>query len=179
MGFLSTPFLFENIPWLDFSWSSGSSGEVGPAGISWKVSWGNLGGWRWCSSWMASGHCGLRKNSPIEGKVASLKLTASLPLKMDGWNTMEHSFPFEMAYFEGLLLLVSRSVVEIPLFTTGFSTRSGGWKNQQNVTNIHPLKQTASLAIKIGRAPKGKDRIPTIHFQVQTVSFREGNIYRT
>ena len=39
-------------------------------------------------------------NSPVEGKVASLKLTASLPLKMDGWNTMEHSFSFEMAYFE-------------------------------------------------------------------------------
>ena len=29
--------------------------------------------------------------------VPSLKLTASLPLKMDGWNTMEHSFSFGMA----------------------------------------------------------------------------------
>ena len=27
----------------------------------------------------------------------------------------------------------------------------------------------------MGRAPKGNDRIPTIHFQVRTVSFREGN----
>ncbi len=28
----------------------------------------------------------------------------------------------------------------------------------------------------MGRDPKGNDRIPTIHFQVRTVSFREGTI---
>ena len=36
------------------------------------------------------------------------------------------------------------------------------------------LKRTASLHLKIGRAPIGKDRVPTIHFQGRTVSFREG-----
>ena len=35
--------------------------------------------------------------------------------------------------------------------------------------------KTNSLPPKIGlNAPKGKDRIPAIHFQVRTVSFREG-----
>ena len=37
--------------------------------------------------------------------LPSLKLTASLPLKMDGWNTIL-SYWVE-AYFQGLLLLVS------------------------------------------------------------------------
>ena len=32
------------------------------------------------------------------------------------------------------------------------------------------------LTVQIGQNPKGNDRIPTIHFQVQTVSFREGKI---
>ena len=31
--------------------------------------------------------------------------------------------------------------------------------------------------LKIDRAPKGKDRIPTIHFQVRNVSFREGTYF--
>ena len=44
------------------------------------------------------------------------------------------------------------------------------------VTNIHSLKLTETVP-EIGRAPKGKDCIPTIHFQVRTVSFRECNIY--
>ena len=38
----------------------------------------------------------------------SLNLTASLPLKMHGWNTF--SFPFEIANFQGRLLLVSGRV---------------------------------------------------------------------
>ena len=41
--------------------------------------------------------------------------------------------------------------------------------------DLHSLKLTASLPLKIGlNAPKGNERIPTIHFQVRTVSFREG-----
>ena len=32
--------------------------------------------------------------------------------------------------------------------------------------NIPSLKLTASLPLKIGRNPKGKDRLPTINFQV-------------
>ena len=41
------------------------------------------------------------------------------------------------------------------------------------IFQIHSLKLTFSH-LKIGRAPKGNDRIPTIHFQVRAVSFREG-----
>ena len=37
------------------------------------------------------------------------------PLKMDGWNTIL-SYWGVKAYFQGLLLLVSGRVVEIPLF---------------------------------------------------------------
>ncbi len=37
------------------------------------------------------------------------------------------------------------------------------------------LPETNSSHLKIGRAPKGNDSIPNIHFQVRTVSFREGN----
>ena len=37
------------------------------------------------------------------------------------------------------------------------------------------LKLTASLPLKIGRIPKGNDRLPTTIFQGRTVSFREGN----
>ena len=37
---------------------------------------------------------------------------------------------------------------------------------------LHSLKLTYPL--KIGRAPKGNNRILTIHFQVIDVSFREG-----
>ena len=37
---------------------------------------------------------------------------------------------------------------------------------------IHSLKLTKT-PLKIGRAPKGNNRIPGIHFQVQAVSFRE------
>ena len=36
------------------------------------------------------------------------------------------------------------------------------------------LPKTNGLPRKIGRAPEGNDRIPSIHFQVRTVSFREG-----
>ena len=39
---------------------------------------------------------------------------------------------------------------------------------------LHSLKLTASSPLEIGRAPKGNDRISTIHFQVQAVSFRDG-----
>ena len=39
------------------------------------------------------------------------------------------------------------------------------------------LPETNNSPLKIGRAPKGNDRIPTIHFQVPTFSFREGNPY--
>ena len=42
---------------------------------------------------------------------------------------------------------------------------------------IHSLKLTASLPLKIGRNPKGNSSEPTIHFQVRTVSFREGIIF--
>ncbi len=38
------------------------------------------------------------------------------------------------------------------------------------------LPETNSSPLKIGRAPKGNNRIPTIHFQVPAVSFTE--IYR-
>ncbi len=45
------------------------------------------------------------------------------------------------------------------------------WKpSQANIT----LRETNSSPLKISRDPRGKDRIPTIHFQVRTVSFREG-----
>ena len=30
---------------------------------------------------------------------------------------------------------------------------------------LHSLKLTASLPLKIGRAPKGNDRLPPFHFQ--------------
>ena len=36
------------------------------------------------------------------------------------------------------------------------------------------LPETNSSHLKIGRAPKGNHHIPTIHFQVRFVSFREG-----
>ena len=37
------------------------------------------------------------------------------------------------------------------------------------------LPETNQKPLKIGRNPIGKDRIPTIHFQGQAVSFRECN----
>ena len=40
---------------------------------------------------------------------------------------------------------------------------------------VSTLPETNSSQLKIGPNPKGKDRLPTIHFQVQAVSFREGN----
>ena len=43
---------------------------------------------------------------------------------------------------------------------------------------ILTLPETNSSPLKIGRAPKGKDRLPTIHFQGRTVSFREANSCR-
>ena len=52
--------------------------------------------------------------------------------------------------------------------------RSGRFVWFQNLKGryIHPLKRRCTL--KMGRNPNGKDRIPTIHFQVRTVSFRAG-----
>ena len=44
-----------------------------------------------------------------------------------------------------------------------------------STTVISSLKLTAKAPTLVGRAPKGNDRIPTIHFQGRTVSFREGN----
>ncbi len=35
-------------------------------------------------------------------------------------------------------------------------------------TSIYTLPKTSSSPLKIGRAPKGNDRIPTIHFQVES-----------
>ena len=37
-----------------------------------------------------------------------------------------------------------------------------------------PSPQTNSSPLKIGRAPKGNDHLPTMHFQGRAVSFREG-----
>ena len=45
-------------------------------------------------------------------------------------------------------------------------------KKTSGVTFTVPEANKSPL--KIGRDPKGIDRIPTIHFQVQTVGFREG-----
>ena len=36
------------------------------------------------------------------------------------------------------------------------------------------LPETDSSSLKIGRVPKGKDRLPSIHFQVRALSFRQG-----
>ena len=44
-----------------------------------------------------------------------------------------------------------------------------------STTVLSSLKLTAKAPTLVGRAPKGKDRIPTIHFLGRTVSFREGN----
>ena len=41
------------------------------------------------------------------------------------------------------------------------------------------LLETNSLLLKIGQNPKGKACLPTIHFQVRAVSFREGNISKS
>ena len=47
------------------------------------------------------------------------------------------------------------------------------------LTGLTTLPETNSSPLKIGRAPIGKDRIPTIHFQVfqLPVSFREGSTF--
>ena len=42
------------------------------------------------------------------------------------------------------------------------------------LTNLPTLKLTASLPLNIGHPKRMPNRIPTIHFQVRTVSFREG-----
>ena len=42
---------------------------------------------------------------------------------------------------------------------------------------LYSLKLTLPKPLKIGLLPKGNDRIPTIHFQVQAVSFREDITY--
>ena len=43
----------------------------------------------------------------------------------------------------------------------------GRWLVITLIFQVHSLKLTASLPLKIGRAPKGKDHLPTIHFQGQ------------
>ena len=40
--------------------------------------------------------------------------------------------------------------------------------------DCNTLPETNSSPLKIGRAPKGNDRIPTINFQGRFVSFRDG-----
>ena len=47
------------------------------------------------------------------------------------------------------------------------------WYQFVKFLGVHFLKLTVSH-FKTGRAPKGDDRLPTIHFRVRTVSFREG-----
>ena len=45
------------------------------------------------------------------------------------------------------------------------------------ITDINTIPETNSSPLKIGRAPKGNDRIPTIHSQVlktRWLRFREG-----
>ena len=57
----------------------------------------------------------------------------------------------------------------------------GSWrkKNEKNhLFVVHSLKLTAILPLKIGRNPIGNDRIPTIHFQVRAVRFREGRYHK-
>ena len=49
------------------------------------------------------------------------------------------------------------------------------WKEIEEST----LPETDSSHLKIGRAPKGNDRIPTIHFQGRAVSFKEGKSWKT
>ncbi len=49
-----------------------------------------------------------------------------------------------------------------------------GWELYGLHWITNSLKPTAILPLKIGRIPKGNDRIPNIRFQVQAVSFREG-----
>ena len=54
-----------------------------------------------------------------------LKLTASLPLKMDGWKM---KFPFHMAYFQVLLLLVLGSVfLDVECRTKNCSENINSW----------------------------------------------------
>ena len=48
-----------------------------------------------------------------------------------------------------------------------------GW-NITLVFNRDALPETNSSPLKIGRAPKGNDPIPTIHFQVRTASLPDG-----
>ena len=46
---------------------------------------------------------------------------------------------------------------------------------QKHTQNTRTLKLTAFPPLKIGRAPKGKDHLPTIHFSgAKAVSFGEG-----
>ena len=49
---------------------------------------------------------------------------------------------------------------------------------RRNFCTEATLPETNFLPPKIGRAPKGNDCIPTIHFQVRTVSLREGIDFR-
>ena len=41
------------------------------------------------------------------------------------------------------------------------------------ITRITLLQKVSAKALKIGRATKGKDRVPTIHFLVRYLSLRE------
>ena len=48
--------------------------------------------------------------------------------------------------------------------------------NEKNNKNLIPSLKLTFSSLKIGRNPKGKVCLPTIHFQVRSpVSFREGN----
>ena len=47
------------------------------------------------------------------------------------------------------------------------------WPTQ--AMHYYILPKNNSSPLKIGRAPRGNDRIPSIHFQVQTVSESKGN----
>ena len=58
----------------------------------------------------------------------------------------------------------------ILFFCYFFATSKKSGVNQLSVT----LPKANSLHLKIGRDPKGKDRLPTTVFQVRAVSFREG-----
>ena len=76
--------------------------------MSWLISWLSwLIGWL---SWLFNG-------DPYSGLLPSLKLTGSLPLKIDGWKTTFLTFWGEKAYFQGRTVSFreSKTISEIEL----------------------------------------------------------------
>ena len=107
-------------------------------------------------------------------QIDSRHLTRNIPLKShQTWESFEHSKVHRLysENFKDIRLVESEPRWGVFFFWSEDSCRGTIW---ESIFHPFELPKTNGSPLKIGRAPKRNDRIPTIHFQVRAVSFREG-----